>query len=134
MLDELNMSDLRRMAQCTSPDSQDSPGGKLLRGVLRDVRDALESGRLDTEDASDVAHEIADARVPVYTHEAWLTFIDLGAYQEDPDGGAWDTSHGDGNREGGLTGGVAKVALYQIGRRLAEALFSLAADAEGDDA
>lgn len=102
-------------ADCFSPDTDDSSGAEFLRGVRDDVLEAVKSDRLAEEDASDVAHEVADGRVPIYTHDLWSTFVDLGAYQEDP------TEVGEGWKD---IEQCARVSLYLIADRLAHALFT----------
>lgn len=79
-------------ADSFSPDSHDSPGARFLRGVRGDFLEALEwavsheglEPREAVESLQDSTwHEIADGAVPVYTHDIWKTFVDLGAYQHD---------------------------------------------------
>lgn len=126
---------LARLAECSDPDRHDgygfappfdapdgyepSPGARFLRGVEDDTLEALTDGRWD--DDGDAAHEIADSAVPVYTHERWATFVDLGAYNEDA-------------RELGADAddmtAAAGVCLYIIAERLARAI---AEDAKNDD-
>lgn len=110
---------LARLAECFDPDSVDSPGARFLAGVRDDVNDRL--GGLN-DDPSDVAAEIADSAVPVYTHERWRVFVDLGAWEEDPSDLTADTSD--------MTQAAA-ICLYMIAERLAAAL--IAAADEGDD-
>lgn len=101
---------LARLADCLDPDSADSPGGKFLADVADAYRDAADEGWYDADDGP---HEIADSAVPVYTHNRWLTFADLGAYQEDTTELGADASD--------LTQ-CAAVALYMIADRLVRAL------------
>jgi hypothetical protein len=76
-----NANELSRIAGCYSPDDAfDSPGARFLLGVADACAEQSEYGY---EDVSDAAHEIADSAVPVYTHERWQTFVDLGAYEQD---------------------------------------------------
>ena len=71
-------------ADVTGPDSLESPASKFLM----DVRDAVvewweyHEGQ-PPEDPYEAAAEQTDACVSVYTHEFWLTFVDLCAYSED---------------------------------------------------
>lgn len=100
---------LARLADCMDPDSPDSPGAQFLDSVESAYRDAVNEGWYD----DDSPHEIADNAVPVYTHARWLTFVDLGAYQEDT------TDLGDDGSD--LTQSAA-LALYMIADRLVRAL------------
>ena len=77
----LNPYELANMADCSNPDSQESPGARFLLSVQDDYRERVEDGYYDEDDSP---HEIADGAVPVYTHNLWQTFTDLGAYNEDP--------------------------------------------------
>lgn len=108
---------LAGLAECDDPDSDDSPGADFLRRVAGDVIDRVEWHREQGDDLagvdwSDVAHEVADGCVPVYTYGMWQTFVDLAAWQEDPMelGGGEDMTRS------------AMVCLYLIGERLALAL------------
>lgn len=126
---------LSRLAECGDPDVPDytsfphhqgephaepSPGAQFLHLVANDLEDAKEriaSG----EDRGDVVHELADADVPVYTHEMWKTFVDLTAYNED--------ISGYGGYFGDDLNKAAGVALFMIAERLLNALL----DAEEED-
>lgn len=113
---------LARLADVSEPESTDSPGAEWLRLVEGDA--PLVAERLaEGEDLSDVVHQHADSLVPVYTHERWLVFVDLGAYEVDIDdlvGGVEDMTT------------LAGVALYEVARNL---LWALVGDltAETDD-
>lgn len=111
---------LADMAGCFSPDNPESEGVEFLAGVLQAVVERMESGDITPGDTHDNDHEIADSAVPVYTHAKWKTFIDLGAYQEEPEAGEWPTNLDD----------AASVAMYQIARRLVGVL---AADLDEPD-
>ena len=130
---------LATLADCYSPDSSDSPGAQFLARIARDVADRL----VDSDEAEgsryvlteltegDAAHEIADSAVPIYTHDMWATFADLGAYNEDP------TGEGLASPDDGLSK-LAGIALYMIAERLVRALAeelteALDADADSDD-
>jgi hypothetical protein len=91
------------------PDSIDSPGAKFLERVESNIIERRGEGSLD----EDSIHELADSAVPIYTHERWQVFVDLGAYQE-------DVSEIGASSED-LTQ-CAAVALYLIADRLARAL------------
>ena len=114
---------LAQMADVAGPDSSDSPGAKFLLSVQDAVNEARE---YDTEctDRSDTIHEIADNAPDVYTHERWMQFVDLCAYNEDISELGGDI--------GDLTG-AAGIALYMIAERLATALFEEVDDDDDDD-
>ena len=102
---------LARLADVYDPDEKDNPAARFLEGIAEDVADRLS---YDPDgDPDEWVHKIADLAVPVYTHERWQVFVDLGAYNEDP---------------GELVGAsedltaLAGIALYMIASRLAEAL------------
>lgn len=114
MTDKLNAYHLARLAETYSPDSLESPGAHFLASVA----DAFEEYERDAD--GDWLHEAADGAVPIYTHERWQVFVDLGAYNEDiSDLGAT----GDATQD-------AAIALYMIAERL---LSALAAAADEDD-
>lgn len=117
-----NAYELASMAHAPSPDSRVSPGAEFLLSVQAAVDVAL-TDRKD-EDRGDLAHEIADDAVPVYTHELWSTFVDLAAYNEDPSDLGYDAS--DMTR-------CAQVCLYLIADRLAVALFDESDDDTDED-
>jgi hypothetical protein len=71
---------LANEADVTTPDSLESPGSQFLLGIQDSVNERLSFG----DDLEDAAHEIADSAVPIHTHAMWQTFIDIGAYNEDP--------------------------------------------------
>jgi hypothetical protein len=129
---------LADLADCTSPAGPDSPGARFLASIARDVAerfgdDSMEPAELagivgDLTDG-DGAHEIADSAVPIYTHDRWATFVDLGAYNEDPAGELGD--------DGSDLTQTAGAALYMIARRLVVALaeeLSAALDDDDEDA
>lgn len=93
---------------CGTPDGSESPGALWLIRVVEAAREAFE-GFAEGDELSDVVHEIADGVVPIYTHERWLVFVDLAAYNEDvSEYGSEDTD---------LTA-QAGVALYMIAERV----------------
>jgi len=102
---------LARMAGCSDPDSDSSPGAQFLNNVESDVRERI--GDNDGVWDDDYAGEIADSAVPVYTYQMWLTFVDLGAWTEDPSEIGADEQ--DMDRQG-------SACLYLIANRLAYAL------------
>src|SRR4051812_20686288 len=79
------------VADIGGPDADDSPGAKFLGHVRDAVIESLEwtveNNDPDLAHAArvlrDDSHELADAAVPVYTYERWLTFVDLAAWQVD---------------------------------------------------
>jgi hypothetical protein len=129
---------LASLADCTSPDSADSPGAKFLAGIAEAVAEHCNqyAGTPDDGDDwplivgellnGDAAHEIADSAVPIYTHERWQTFVDLGAYNEDPAGELGD--------DGSDLTQTAGAALYLIASRLVGALAGELSDALDEDA
>lgn len=114
-----NPFSLATLADCYSPDSADSPGARFLAGIARDVAEHIGDQSLGWSDQlgglTDAAHEIADSAVPIYTHERWATFVDLGAYDEDT------SEYAAGEDASDLTM-LAGVALYAIAERLVRAL------------
>lgn len=123
---------LAHMADCASPDAHDgigfdyeegaqdgSPGADFLRHVEDTVLERLDDCETD-EDPDDIAWEVADYCVPIYTHERWRVFVDLAAWDEDP--GTYGTPDD-------MTD-AAGVALMEIGRRLASALIEKAHEDE----
>jgi len=114
---------LANLADCMSPDGDNSPGANFLNAIESDVIERIawnDGNPLDSDDA----HEIADGAVPVYTHRMWATFVDLGAYQEDPS--ELGAEADDLNK-------LAAIALYMIGERLAAALIQEHAEQHDDD-
>lgn len=100
---------LANEADCSCPDSSESPGAKFLLEVQDSVNERFADDSWDEDSSS----EIADAAVPVYTHAVWATFVDLCAYQEDPTELGCDGSDMEQ---------CAKVCLYMIAARLADSL------------
>lgn len=105
-----NAYELARMAECMSPDSLDSPGAQFLLRIQDDYNEAVEE---DYWNEDETPHEIADNAVPVYTHQMWLTFVDLGAYQEDPSELGYENDDMDK---------AGSACLYLIAQRLVYAL------------
>jgi hypothetical protein len=121
---------LATLADCYGPDSIDSPGAVFLARVARDVTDYVSDAEdADPRDAldnvSDWSHGIADSAVPIYTHERWAAFVDLGAYNEDASELGAEASD--------LTG-AAGVALYMVAERLVRALAEELSEALDADA
>lgn len=102
---------LARMAGCSDPDSDSSPGAQFLNSIESDVLERIEDNDGQWDD--DYAYEIADNAVPIYTYNLWTTFVDLGAWAEDP------TELGN---DGSDMEASARVCLYMIANRLAYAV------------
>jgi hypothetical protein len=69
-----------RIDGITGMDARGDEGWERIVEGLRDaVAEAYESDRFDTEDESDVAHEIADGQVPVYNSERMREVAIIGA-------------------------------------------------------
>lgn len=111
---ELNAYELASTADCASPDTRESAGAAMLTRVRNGLVEAIESGSvtLDNLDDSGQLHEIADGAPSVYTHHKWEQFLDLCAYQEEPNDGEWPTDLDQ----------TATIALYQIADRLVHLL------------
>lgn len=114
---------LAHEAECMWPDHHTtSPGAKFLTGIRDAVIDQADD--IVGDQWEDIPWEIADAAVPVYTHELWMTFVDLGAYREDPEElGSSDDMDGKG-----------RTCLYLIADRLARSMVGELRDAAEDDA
>ena len=110
-LSSYNGNQLAYHAGCPSPDSPDSPGAEYLAAVRDSIIEAyrynIEHG--NTFDSDDI-HGIVDGCVPVYTHNLWETFTDLGAYSVDVE----DMQPTSNN--------YPTVALYVVGEALAQSL------------
>ena len=108
-----NAHQLAYHADSSSPDSPDSPGAEYLALVRDSIVEAyrynIEHG--NTFDSEDI-HEIVAGCVPVYTHNLWETFTDLGAYSVDVDDYRPDMER------------YPSVALYVVGETLAYSLAS----------
>ena len=101
--------------------TEGSPGAKFLGHVRDAVIEALEwkaeNNDQDLAHAAGVlrddSHELADAAVPVYTYDRWITFVDLTAWQV-------DVSEYTGGGEDMTT--LAGIALYEVARQLVDQL------------
>lgn len=112
---DLNAYQLQGIAECGDPDGQESEGALFLLRVRDAVVEKWEYAQANGEEVepSDLAHEVADDAPSVYTHTRWKQFVDLAAYQEEPEtSDEWPND---------LTEAAA-VALYQIAERLALAI------------
>lgn len=122
MRTDYNAFELAQLADVASPDSKESKGADFLLSVQDRVNDALSYGMAEQGyELSDVASEIGDESVPVYTHEKWQTFVDLCAYTEDVTefGPIQDLDN------------ASNIALFLIAERLATVLLG---EDGGDDA
>lgn len=108
----LDVWELAEYAGCGTPDNSDSAGASFLKMLKHEFVEALTNDEDSIDD--DRIHEIADDAPHVYTHNRWLEFVDLCAYQE-------DVSEYVDAAQTNLTD-IAGVALYLIARRLLEAL------------
>jgi hypothetical protein len=78
-------------ADCGTPDTRISPGAKYLVGIRDAVARAITDGEIvpggqdASGDRSDVISRIANDAHLIYTHNKWLTFTDLAAYQRAED-------------------------------------------------
>jgi len=121
---------LARTADCSCPEGAERAGAAFLDSVFSDFvctaqNDLNVSGG---DDAYDIRrslerfdwHEAADSAVPIWTHQKWLTFVEIGAYDE-------DVSDLVDSRK--VTGDdCANAALYIIADRLLRALSEELAD------
>lgn len=120
-LTSLNPFELASMANCGNPDEgrtrhrkRWSAGAAFLADVRDAVVEAIRDGSITPDDRDDRGQilEIADGAPSVYTHARWQQFVDLAAYQEDPEHSDWPDSLTD----------AAGIALYQVAERLCNAL------------
>lgn len=112
---ELTAFALAELAACSAPDTLDSPGANLLLWVRDEVLrlweafDGAPSARIYDELAL-VASKAPDQRSP----QRWTEFVDLAAYNEEPEYGYWPDD---------LTE-TAGTALEQVADRLAKRLYT----------
>jgi hypothetical protein len=121
---------LARTADCSCPEGAEREGAAFLDSVFSDFLYTAQND-LDVsggDDANDVRraleafewHETADGAVPIWTHQKWVTFVQIGAYDE-------DVSDLVDSRK--VTGDdCANAALYIIADRLLRALSEELAD------
>lgn len=109
---------LAGMAGCSAPDSLSSPGARMLDSVRDSVVELIKRGEITLDDFDDNGqlHQVADSGPSDYTHTLWCEFVDLCAYQEEPE---FDDTWGTDLNQ------AAATALYQICSRLT---FALAAE------
>jgi hypothetical protein len=87
--------DLVRLAECGHPDNMDadnySPGADYFDTLAATVLEAFDHGQLVKGDErgnggeyrSDVMRELAQEAIDPGTHNRWMIFADLAAYEED---------------------------------------------------
>lgn len=114
-----NAYQLADLADCSTPDSPESPGAKMLLGIAGEVYDSVDDLR-ESDYPYDLLSEIVDGWPSVYTHEMWAQFVDLSAWQEDPEYGSTMQEK-------------AAACLYQIGERLAARLWEEIEEQAADD-
>jgi hypothetical protein len=122
---------LARTADCSCPEGAERAGAAFLDSLFSDFVCAAQND-LDVsggDDARDIRralerfewHETADGAVPLWTHQKWQTFVEIGAYDE-------DVSDLVDSRK--ITGDdCANAAIYIIADRLLRALSEELADA-----
>jgi hypothetical protein len=115
----LNAYQLANMADCGTPDTLESPGARMLMNVRDAVVEALKDETVDDIREGDIAHELADRAPNIYTYQRWQEFVDLAAWQEDPE----ELGTGDSDM-----GAQAGVCLYLIASRLVWTLLDMAED------
>jgi hypothetical protein len=111
---------LANYAEVSDPDSTTSPGAVWLRSV----RDAFVEALKQADEGSyltDIITEVADNCVPIYTHEMWRIFVDLGAYSVDISEYYSSPDHFDGSDPAQMTK-MAQTALYAAARMLCAGL------------
>lgn len=101
-LRNLNAYELANIAEIANPSSLSSPGADLLERVKYSLLEWLE---YDTEKPLPIS-ELADQCHSVYTHDIWLEFVDLCAYNEDVEAVSVDMT------------AQASYVLYSIAHRL----------------
>lgn len=83
-LDEIESRSAYRLASdasCVGPDNLDSAGAEFLTDIRDRLVELVRNGEWD----EDSAHSIADESIPIYTWPKWRAFVDLGAWQEEPE-------------------------------------------------
>lgn len=113
-LKTLTAYQLATLADCADPDALDSIGAEFLKAVRDDVLETFEYDNWSSDTYATI-WGIADNAVPIMTHDIAKTFVDLCAYREDLSERASDSGHDMVH--------LMQIAVYQIGERLAEALY-----------
>lgn len=104
-----NAYQLASLADCGSPKNSESPGAKMLLGIAEEIYDRAEEIH-ESAHPEDFVTELVDGWPSIYTSEMWEQFLDLLAWQGQPE------------TEGDMVA-MAYACLYQIGERLARALW-----------
>lgn len=121
----LSISDL---ADCGEPDRRDSPGALLLTSTRDAFLTWMENHPEATaDDICEGVSEIVQDQVDYRTHGKWQEFVDLCAYEEEPETGPWPSDLDE----------AADAALNQILERMVFAFARMIEEAEepeGDDA
>lgn len=93
---EANVIQLSRMADCSTPEGNDSDGAKFLKECFSTAQDMKSEmrGRHD----GDLIHEIADGLVPIYTGNLWNVWVDCGGYNFDGEYRDFSSSNDTGDR------------------------------------
>jgi hypothetical protein len=118
---------LANLADCASPDNENSAGAKFLESVRDDIIEAWEYNDQTHDDDTlrDIVAQAADNAPDIYTSRMWEQFVDLAAYREDP------TELGS---DGSDMEQAARVCLYMIAERLGNAIATtLVEDEDGED-
>lgn len=103
-----------------SLDGPDSPGAEFLRGVRDAVTESLTDDPANL-DSDEWHHEQMDSTVPIYTYEAWRTFIDLQG---------WESDHAE--EVEGLTTQSVQAVLYYLAEEVILALLDHVRTEMGD--
>tara|TARA_R110002073_G_scaffold253928_1_gene416587 strand:- start:445 stop:843 length:399 start_codon:yes stop_codon:yes gene_type:complete len=116
---EANYIQIARMAECSTPEGDDTDGAKFLRECFDMAEElnielqGLENGEYDMR-IDDLAHEFADSCVPIYTNQLWNVWVDCGGYHFDGEYRDF-TSHGDTSD---TMNRIAQADCYQWARNI----------------
>jgi hypothetical protein len=102
----LNAYELASMADCGIPQNSDSEGASFLGSIRDSFLEAIKDETLDTDEL----FPLVDENIPIWYSSLWGAFVDLQAYNEEPEEMLQDLS------------GMASWALAEIGNRLTSAL------------
>lgn len=120
---EMSAYELATIAECYAPNSLDSAGAKFLTNLRDATIESIEGALCDGEEPAAVvesaaAFELTDGAPDVYTHQRWLEFVDLGAWEEEIEI----------STDGAEMTALAGAALTQIAERLVRALVDIVQD------
>lgn len=121
----LPVFELAALADVEQPDAPFSPGGRWLADVRDQLAEHVET--VGPDEAANGLHELADAAAPIYTHEAWTVFTDLGLWAEL----APESDYSEAIVAAIQTGEawrVPQIAAYAVAHRLASALLDRIGD------